>query len=171
MGRIARIVMPHIPHHVTQRGNRRQQTFFCDKDYKEYLPFIGGSCESWGVEILAYCLMPNHIHLIAVPKESEALARAIGDGHLQYTRQVNRRMGWTGHLWQGRFFSVPLDDSHVLAAVRYIELNPVRAGLVKDPAEYPWSSAHAHIQGVDDLLVKSAALQGIVADWRDFLNG
>ena len=105
----------------------------------------------------AYCLMPNHVHLIAVPATEEALRLALGEAHRRYTRRVNFREGWRGHLWQGRFASFPLDNAHLYLAARYVELNPVRAGLVKRPEAYRWSSAGAHLRGRDDELVKASA--------------
>jgi putative transposase len=170
MPRIARIVAAGVPHHVTQRGNRRQQTFFCEEDYKAYLTFMSEWCRKSRVEIWAYCLMPNHVHLIAVPDNGQGLRSAIGEAHKRYSRMVNAREGWKGHLWQGRFFSYPLDESHLLAAVRYIEMNPVRAGLVDSPDSYPWSSAGPHLKGHDDALVKARPLLDRVDSWRPFLS-
>jgi len=169
MARIARVVAPGIPHHVTQRGNRRQATFFCPDDYQAYKTLMAQWCRNCEVEIWAYCLMPNHVHLIAVPNSADELRRAIGEAHRRYTRRVNFREGWRGHLWQGRFASCPLDESYLLAATRYIEQNPIRAGLVDRPEEYLWSSASAHLSGKDDALVKVAPLLERVGDWRTFL--
>ncbi len=170
MARIARAVAPGIPHHVTQRGNRRQQTFFNEDDYQSYLELMGEWCRAKQVDIWAYCLMPNHIHLIAVPKEKEALTLAIGEAHRRYTRRINFREGWRGHLWQGRFSSFIMDQNHLLACTKYIEMNPVRAGLVKKARDWPWSSAKAHIRGQDDLLVKvKPLLQVIGENWSKFL--
>ena len=103
MARLARVVIPGYPHHVTQRGTRRQPTFFCDGDYEIYMDLIAQWCGTWGVEVWVYCLMPNHVHLIVVPESEEGLCRAIGEAHRRYTRHVNFREGWRGHLWQGRF--------------------------------------------------------------------
>ena len=161
--------MPGLPHHVTQRGNRRQQTFFNDEDYRVYLDLMAEWCGRFGVEIWAYCLMPNHIHLIAVPNTSAALGDAIGESHRRYSRRINFREGWRGHLWQGRFASFPMDDSYLLTAARYVELNPVRARLSSTPEAYPWSSAGAHLQCRDDALVKTAPLLQRIPDWREFL--
>jgi putative transposase len=169
MARIARVVAPGLPHHITQRGNRRQETFFCEEDYEEYIGLMSGWCRRWNVDVWAYCLMPNHVHMIMVPASEEGLRRAIGEAHQRYTRRVNFREGWRGHLWQGRFASAPLDERYLLAAARYVELNPVRAGLVKDPAAYPWSSAAAHTSGTDDALVKVKPLLEMVGNWRDLL--
>jgi putative transposase len=170
MARIARVVAPGIPHHVTQRGNRRQVTFFCPDDYQAYKVLMAQWCRNCEVAIWAYCLMPNHVHLIAVPKSADGLRRAIGEAHRRYTRRVNFREGWRGHLWQGRFASCPLDESYLLAAARYIEQNPVRAGLVDRPGEYLWSSAPAHLSGKDDALVKAAPLLELAGDWKAFLD-
>ena len=133
MARIARVVVPDIPHHITQRGNRRQKTFFCDEDYHEYLALMTASCEQHNVAIWSYCLMPNHVHLIAVPQTEDGLQRALGEAHRRYTRHINFRENWRGHLWQERFASFPMGENHLLAAARYIELNPVRAHMVEDP--------------------------------------
>jgi putative transposase len=170
MPRIARVIVPGVPHHVTQRGNRRQQTFFCDGDYRLYCDLMAQWCGERGVEIWAYCLMPNHVHLIAVPEEEDGLRRAIGDAHRRYTRYVNFREGWRGHLWQGRFASFPLDDAYLLVAARYIELNPVRAGLASAPEEYPWSSAAAHLTHRHDELVRTEPLLARCHDWYDYLT-
>ena len=155
MARLARVVAPGLPHHVTQRGNRRQQTFFCDEDYESYLQLMAQFCKAHQVEIWAYCLMPNHVHLIAVPQSADGLRRAIGEAHRRYTRMVNFREGWRGHLWQGRFASFVLDEPYLLTAARYVELNPVRAGLVNTPRQYRWSSAAAHLRGRDDVWFES----------------
>jgi putative transposase len=170
---VARVVAPGYPHHVTQRGNRRQRTFFGDDDYAAYLELMAAWCGRCGVEVWAYCLMPNHVHLVVVPSSEEDLARAIGEAHRRYTRRVNFRKGWRGHLWQGRFSSYVMDEAHLLAAVRYVETNPVRGGLCRRPWRYRWSSAAAHVAGEDDVLVKVAPMLEIVSqrmpDWRAYL--
>ncbi len=170
MARLARLVIPGMPHHVTQRGNRRQQTFFGDADYAAYVKLMADWCREEGVDIWGYCLMPNHVHLIAVPRAEESLRRAIGEAHRRYTRSINFREKWRGYLWQGRFASFVMDESYLLAAARYVELNPVRAGLVASAEAWPWSSARAHLSGRDDRLVKVAPLLAMVADWTAFLD-
>jgi len=170
MARIARIVVPGLPHHITQRGNRRQQTFFKDEDYERYLELLEEWCAMAGVDLWAYCLMPNHVHLIAVPETEAALRLGIGETHRRYTRYVNFSKGWKGYLWQGRFASFPMDDRYLLAAARYVELNPVRAGLVRKPEDYRWSSVHAHMTGSAEGVVNAEALLGRAGDWRKFLN-
>ena len=159
MARRARVVIPGTPHHVTQRGNRRQQTFFCDADYLAYLHLAAEAFQEAGVEVWAYCLMPNHVHLIAVPPRPEALAEAVGATHLRYTRQVNRREAWTGYLWQGRFASLPMDEDYLLTCARYVGLNPVRAGLCARAVDWPWSSVRAHLEGRSDLLLTAQPLK------------
>ena len=170
MARLARVIIPGVPHHITQRGNRKLETFFCDEDYRVYIGLMAEWCSRLAVAIWAYCLMPNHVHLIAVPSSEDGLRRSIGEAHRRYSRRVNFREGWRGHLWQGRFASFPMDEQHLLRVVRYVELNPVRAGLVEKPEDYPWSSATAHISGHDDELVKIAPLLEMVDDWRKFLS-
>jgi len=170
MARIARVVAPGYPHHITQRGNRHQQTFFTDDDYLAYIELMAAWCRKCKVDIWAWCLMPNHVHLIAVPKNETGLARAIGEAHRRYTRLINIRKGWRGHLWQERFASFPMDESHLIAAARYVEMNPVAAGLARRPDEYRWSSARAHLTGEDDGLVKAAPLLKLVDNWRGLLS-
>ena len=170
MPRIARIIAPGIPHHVTQRGNRRMETFFRNEDYQAYLALMAEWCRKCDVAIWAYCLMPNHVHLIAVPETAEGLRLAIGEAHRRYSSMINRRQKWTGHLWQGRFSSFPMDETYLLAAVKYAEMNPVRARLVATPYDWQWSSARAHAEGKDDILVKVAPLLEMVGDWQQFLS-
>jgi len=171
MARLARIVALGVAHHVTQRGNRRQTTFFGEDDYQAYVALASEWLAAWKVKVWAWCLMPNHVHLVVVPSDAEALARGIGEVHRRYTRHVNFRHGWRGYLWQGRFASYPMDRAHTLAAVRYVERNPVRAGLVKRAWEWPWSSAAGHVSGDGDALVNpGGALAAEISNWRQFLS-
>ncbi len=170
MARLARLVIPGLPHHITQRGNRRQQTFFNDGDYWAYLELMADWCREHGVAIWSYCLMPNHTHLIAVPTSEDGLRWAIGEAHRRYTRRINFREKWRGYLWQGRFASFVMDEPYLVAAARYVELNPVRAGLVANADDWPWSSARAHLSRRDDQLVKVAPMLALIGDWRAFLN-
>jgi putative transposase len=170
MARIARVVVPDIPHHITQHGNRRQRVFFFDGDYEAYINLMSEWCKKYKVEIWAYCLMPNHVHLIATPATKEGLHKVIGEAHRRYTRMINFRKKWRGYLWQGRFASFPMDDIYMFRAARYIEMNPVRAGIVDYPEEYPWSSAKAHLSGKDDSLVKVAPILEKSIDWGTYLN-
>jgi len=170
MARIARAVAPGWPHHITQRGNRRMQVFFSDDDYRLYLELMSASCGKLGVEVWAYCLMPNHVHLIVNPRSEDGLRRAMGDAHRRYSRHVNFREGWRGHLFQGRFASFVMDERYLLAAARYVELNPVRAGLADKPWRWKWGSARAHRRGRDDALVTVKPLLDLVGDWQEFLS-
>jgi putative transposase len=170
MARLARVVVAGIPHHITQRGNRRLTTFFNEADYAAYVTLLSEWCPRCGVEIWAYCLMPNHVHLIAVPESEDGLRRGLGEAHRRYTRRINFREGWRGHLWQGRFASFAMDNRHLMRAARYVELNPVRAKLCRVPWRWPWSSAAAHIAGQDDALVRVKPLLERAGDWREFLN-
>ena len=169
MARLPRVVVPGVAHHVTQRGNRRLETFFCDDDYKAYRALLAEHCAAAGVACWAYCLMPNHVHLILVPRDADGLRRALGEAHRRYTRRINLREGWRGHLWQERFHSFPMDQTWLLAAARYVELNPVRARLVKRARQWPWSSARAHLAGRDDDLLKAAPMLELAPDWKDYL--
>jgi putative transposase len=134
MARLARVIAPGMPHHVSQRGIPRQETFFSEEDHQYYLVLMAQFCRAEQVAIWTYCLMPNHVHLIVVPQSIESLRRAIGEAHRRYTRWINFREGWRGHHWQGRFASFVMDENHLLTAARYVELNPVRAGLVRHQA-------------------------------------
>ena len=173
MARVARVVAPGYPHHVTQRGNRRQQTFFSDDDYRAYVRLMAEWCGKCGNAVWAYCLLPNHAHLVVVPQTADALRLGIGEAHRRYSRRINFREGWRGHLWQSRFASYVMDEPHLLAAVRYVELNPVRAGLVQRAEDWPWSSAAAHLAGRDDTLVTGGPMRErvttFVRDWHAYL--
>ena len=170
MARLARVVVPGVPHHVTQRGNRRQQVFFAEADYRHYRALLAEGCKAAGVHVWAYCLMPNHVHLILMPRDAEGLRAALAEVHRRYTRYVNMREGWRGFLWQGRFASCPMDEPHLLSAARYVELNPVRAQLARRAQDWPWSSARAHLSGRDDGLVTVRPLLEQAEDWRRFLG-
>ena len=146
------------------------EVFFGEEDYALYLELMSATCGALGVEVWAYCLMPKHIHLIVVPESEDGLRRAIGDAHRRYSRCVNLREGWRGHLFQGRFESFVMDEAWLLAAARYVELNPVRAGLVDKAWQWKWSSAAAHRRGKDDRLVKVAPLLEMAGKWTDFLR-
>lgn len=170
MARLARLVVPDVAHHVTQRGNRRQPVFFGDEDYLAYRELVSAACAERGVKCLAWCLMPNHVHLILVPPEPDGLRAALGEAHRRYSRRINFAHGWTGYLWQGRFASYPMDDAHLMTAVRYVELNPVRAKLVRAAEDWRWSSARAHVSGRPDGFTDMAALAGVHRNWRAMLR-
>lgn len=171
MARLARVVVPDYPHHVTQRGNRRQQTFFSDDDYRAYLELIEEAKKDANVAIWAYCLMPNHVHLVVVPRDADGLASLCRSAHRRYARRVNLREGWRGHLWQERFHSSVMDERYLLAAVRYVERNPVRARLCQRPEDWRWSSARAHLHGGNDPVVDVAPMLDRIDDWRTYLAG
>jgi putative transposase len=145
MARLARTVIPGLPHHVTQRGNGRAQVFFADADYALYRDLLAVACRAAGVEIWAWVLMPNHVHLILVPHDADGLRRALAAVHRRYAGHIHARLKRTGHFWQGRFGAVAMDEAHLAAAVRYVALNPVRARLVNEAADWRWSSVHAHL--------------------------
>ena len=173
MPRRSRTVFGGVPHHITQRGNRRGDVFFSDDDRSAYLTWLQAYCSAHQVELLAYCLMNNHVHLVAVPDHDDGLQRVLKPLHMRYAQRVNRAQGWVGHLWQGRYFSSPLDDAYLWAAVRYVERNPVRAGLVRRAEDYPWSSAAAHCgKRADGLLSQTSAFArrfSSVENWSAWL--
>jgi putative transposase len=169
MARLARVVVPGLPHHVTQRGNRREPIFFEDGDQEVYRDLLAEQVKRRGVEVWAYCLMPNHVHLILTPCDVLGLGLAVGEAHRRYTSFVNARGRWTGHLFQSRFASVAMDETHLLAAARYVPMNPVRARLATRPDDWPWSSARAHLAGADDGLVAVAPLLERIGDFAAFL--
>jgi len=169
MARIARVVLPGYPHHVTQRGNRKQRVFFSDDDYDHYLKLIARGCLDSQTNCLAYCLMPNHVHLVLAPSTERGLQATLAEAHRRYTRRVNFRNDWRGHLWQERFHSFPMNDGHLAAVVRYVELNPVRARLVLQAKDWKWSSAQAHLTGTDDVLVRVEPMLALFPDWTTYL--
>jgi putative transposase len=171
MPRMARIVIPDVPHHVTQRGNRREDVFFADEDRRRYLLLLLEYSQKHALDVWAYCLMTNHVHFVAVPREENSLAATFKPVDMRHTQHVNRRLHATGHLWQGRFYSCPLDDEHLWEAVRYVERNPVRAGMAKRAEQYPWSSAAAHCgRRADPLVSGGLEARGVVDDWPRWLR-
>ena len=170
MARLPRVVIPGVPHHVTQRGNGRQQTFFEQGDYALYLDLLAVAAERAQAEVWAYCLMPNHVHIVLVPSDEYGLSRTFGDLHRRYTGYVNARRRTTGHLWQGRFGSVAMDEAHFVTALRYVALNPVRARLVARAEDWAWSSTRALIAGADDHVVRVAPAIERVGDFAAFLG-
>lgn len=159
-----------MPHHVTQRGNRRQPTFLCEADYALYLELLRHWCRKSGTAVWAWCLMPNHVHLVLVPAHEDGLRATLAPVHRRYSWEINQREGWRGHLWQSRFASFPMDESHVHACLRYVELNPVRARLAARPEDWRWSSARAHLGLAADGLTDMAPASERVDDWRAFLD-
>jgi putative transposase len=173
MPRIARIVAVGLPHHITQRGNYRQNVFLDDDDRKQYLSWIQEYSNEYGLSILAYCLMQNHVHLIAIPDRQNSLAKTFNVAHMRYSQYFNKKMQTTGHLWQGRFYSCILDEPHLMVAAKYIERNPVRANIVRKPWEWKWSSALAHIKK-EESLIRLKDLFKIIdmscESWRQYID-
>jgi putative transposase len=158
MARLARVVIPGYPHHITQRGNGGARTFFGDGDYALYRDLLATHCRAAAVEVWAWCLMPNHVHLILVPTDQDGLRRALARVHRAYAGIVQARRKRSGHFWQGRFGAVAMDEDYLAAALRYVALNPVRARLVGRAQDWRWSSTRAQLRGRDDGLT---ALQPI----------
>ena len=174
MPRRPRVIIPGVPHHLTQRGNNRQPVFHGPGDCRRYLDLLSLLAPRYGTRILGYCLMPNHVHLIAVPEQERSLARTLGRVHSEYALALNRERDCCGHVWQSRFFSCPMDGRHLLTAMSYVDLNPVRANLATAAWEWPWSSARAH--------TKDSAMDAVLdyrwaghfggwdfAEWREIL--
>ncbi len=174
MARLPRLILPNTPHHVTQRGNRRQPTFFCDDDYTFYRQNLFELSETTKVDILAYCLMPNHVHLILVPESQRALTQLVSELHQRYTRHLNFQKGWRGHLWQGRFFSVPLSSLHLKNCIQYVEQNPIRANIVSEYGVYKWQSHSLAKDTLDNTggydLIRSMTRTGRPQGDEEFLN-
>ena len=170
MARLSRVVIPGVPHHVTQRGNRRERTFFEDGDYQLYLDLLTEAARAAGVEVWAYCLMPNHVHLIVTPSDADGLWRTFRKVHRHYTGYINARMRTSGHLWQGRYGSVAMDEGHLISALRYVALNPVRARLAARAQDWRWSSIVAHLAGKSDGVVTVEPALDRVGDFAAFLD-
>ena len=173
MPRQARVVIPGLPHHITQWGNNREDVFFVDGDRVAYLGLLREQCEKHGVRVLGYCLMTNHIHLVATPAQEDSLNLAVGRTHFIYTQYINRLHGRSGHLWQGRFHSCPMDDAYAVTAMRYVERNPIRAKKTRVPWTYRWSSAAAHTGRSDAAhLLDLEAWNDLVPDvnWEEMLT-
>jgi putative transposase len=170
MARLARTVIPGVPHHVTQRGNYRQAVFFGDDDYACYRDLIAAAAHKADAQVWAWCLLPNHVHFIITPSDPDGLRAVFAEAHRRYAARIHARRKVTGHLWQGRFSSTAMDEAHLLAAARYVAMNPVRAGLSRAPGDWPWSSARAHLSGRDDRITTLAPLLDRVGDFAAFLE-
>jgi putative transposase len=172
MARFARVVLADVPHHVTQRGNARQTILADDSDRLAYLELLGHHCALYGLSLLGYCLMSNHVHLIAIPRSQESLSQALKQAHGRYASYWNARQFSSGHVWQGRFYSCPLEETHLWSALRYVELNPVRAGMVATADQWRWSSAASHCRaGVCDSLLEMERWRNrwTVAEWNQYV--
>jgi len=170
MPRRPRVVVPDFPHHVTQRGNRNQRVFFNSRDKDIYLNILREEIVAYGIQIWAYSLMDNHVHLVATPEAEVSLSKGLREVHKRYALMINKRMGWKGHLWQDRYASFVMDEPYLYAAMRYVEQNPVKAGMVKKAAEYTWSSARAHIYKTKDLVLSPCYLSEEIRDWSKYLE-
>ncbi len=173
MPRIARIVIPNYPYHITQRGNNKRNIFSEDRDKEKYLSYIDGYSENYDLSILSYCLMGNHVHFVAIPGNENSLSKTYGQAHHRYFYYYNKKMNASGHLWQGRFYSCLLDKRHLISAIRYVERNPVRAGLVGKAWEWIWSSARART-GRADAQIKLVDISAFIeidrCEWEGYLD-
>jgi putative transposase len=172
MPRIARIVGVGYPHHIIQRGNNRERVFIDPTDYEKYLSFLLQYSREKEVAVFAYCLMPNHVHLLVKPSEQEALSKMMQGITLCYSKYFNGENGRTGRLWECRYHSTVIDgDSYLWTVSKYIENNPVRAGMVKRPEDYPYSSAKTHILGSKDPLLKEPLFdKGELNEYKGFIR-
>ena len=170
MARLARVVVPGVPHHVTQRGNGRARTFYSDADYALYRDLLAEHCAAARVEVWAWCLMPNHVHLVLVPADADGLRRALAAVHRRYAGIIHTRRKRSGHFWQGRFGAVAMDEEHLAAALRYVSLNPVRARLVARAQDWRWSSTRAHLGSKDDGITALAPIRERFARFADLLE-
>jgi putative transposase len=169
MPRHRRIVVPGIPHHITQRGNRKAVVFHDDEDYELYMKLLAVYKGRAGIQVYAYCLMPNHIHLVVVPEVADSLRAMMSPLNTTYAQEINRKQNLMGHLFQDRFASFAMDDAHLVAAMRYVELNPVRAGLVTDPGDYRYSSAPGHLGRRQDRILDLPQLLESLSPWEGLL--
>ena len=170
MARLARVVAAGSPHLVTQRGNRGQKVFFSESDFELYLELLAEGARGARTEVWAYALLPDRVHLLLVPSDEDGLRAALGESHRRYTRAINDRKNWRGFLWQGRFASFPMDDSHVLTCAKFVELSPVQRKVAKRPRDWQWSSARAHLAGRDDRVIDVKPLLERMRNWRSFLD-
>lgn len=172
MARFARVIAVGVAHHVTQRGTGRQFILNGDADRQVYLDLLRENAARHKASLIGYCLMSNHVHLILVPAEGDALANALRHAHGRYAAYWNAKHGSSGHVWQGRYYSCPLDQPHLWEALRYAELNPVRAGMVAEAESWRWSSAGAHCGGTEAdgwLAMKEWAARWTASNWRQYL--
>jgi len=173
MARSSRIVTPNYPYHITQRGNYRQAIFENKEDRIKYLLWMDNYSQKYNLSLLAYCLMDNHVHFIAIPRQEDSLSKVFSIVHMRYSQYFNKKMSAAGHLWQGRFYSCVLDEPHLMAAILYVERNPVRSGLVKNPWDWQWSSAAFHT-GRSKMEINIEDIKGIldfdIIKWEQYLS-
>jgi putative transposase len=173
MARRPRIVLPGWMHHVTQRGNHRQQIFFSIHDRIVYLRLVAEYFPKYGLRLVGYCLMDNHVHLAVIPEVESSMADGLGILHHDFARWQNIQCKRNGHLWQNRYFSCPVEDDRVWDALSYVELNPVRARMVEHAWDFEWSSAKAHIEGTDASGLLDMAFWRETAcqiEWKEYLE-
>ena len=170
MARLARLVVPGLPHHITQRGNGRQRTFFADADYALYRDLLAENLKAAGVACWAWVLMPNHVHLILVPSDEDGLRRSLAPVHRRYAGIMHARRKRSGHFWQGRFGCAVMDESHLAAALVYVMLNPVRARLVGRAQDWPWSSTRAYLRSAADGLTQTQPVLERFPDMGEMLK-
>ncbi len=176
MPRSARLIVPGHMHHVVQRGNYKQIVFHKIQDFQKYAYWISKYALEYEVDIVAYCLMNNHVHFIVIPKRNDSLSGFFKIVHMRYSQYKNEEKKIKGHLWQGRFYSCILDGGHLLRAVRYVERNPVRANIVEQPWDYAWSSARSHVGLEKDPIIKTGGPKNILnklsgeVEWKSFLG-
>jgi putative transposase len=174
MPRIARVVAVDQPHHIAQRGNNKQDVFRDDHDRELYLLLVEEYCKKYRSNILGYCLMSNHVHFVMIPEEEDSLAKVFNLVQMRYAQYYNKKMGFSGHLWHGRYFSCILDERHLLVGLRYIERNPVRSGLVQYPWNWKWSSAAYHIGLNEKSYLTLKSLHSYINmtndEWKSYIN-
>jgi putative transposase len=174
MSRIARVVAAGLPHHITQRGNYQQDVFLSNDDRRQYLRWLQEYSLKYGLSILVYCLMQNHVHFIVIPKENNSLSKTFNTAHMRYAQYFNKKLRQRGHLWQGRFYSCVLDEPHLILASRYVERNPVRAGIVAEPWQWPWSSALVHTSKKEEGFIRLMDFTKIIDmsydSWKKYIG-
>jgi putative transposase len=166
---MARVVFPGVPHHITQRGVRRFNVFLDDADHRRYLELLAIYAPKFGLGITAYSVMTNHVHIVGVPEHEDSIAKVFRDCHGIYAAEFNKKHSKSGHVWQARPYSCVLDEAHMWAAIRYVERNPVRAGMVARAEDYLWSSARGHCGLTADPLLTPNFDQSLVKDWSAWL--
>lgn len=173
MPRTARIVVPDLPYHITQRGNYRQEVFEDNEDRLSYLSWIDDYSKQYKLSIYAYCLMDNHVHFIVIPREEDSLAKVFSISHMRYSQYFNKKKKASGHLWQGRFYSCVMDEDYFVTTLRYVERNPVRAGIVRKPWQWKWSSAGEHTgqgSGIINLEKITTLIDTSVEEWKEYID-
>lgn len=171
MPRSARLVVPGHPFHLTHRGNNKQKVFYSDDDRRKYLFWFEEACQEWGMRVLSFCLMDNHVHFIAIANQLDSFARVINVVHRRYAIYLNQKHEASGHLWEGRYYSCLLDNNHLIAALRYVERNPVRAQMVHKPWDWAWSSAGEHVgRGKGYISLEDARTFVSIPSWKEYIS-